>query len=99
MGKKENIVRYSADEVAAMIARGESRTDWERVRAMSQEEVERLADEEEGPLPEGWESRSSSVYRRASATCISGSTPTSSTGFARTAKVIRRGSTRCSALS
>ena len=39
-----------------MIARGESRTDWQRVKAMSQAEVERLADEEDGPLPEGWES-------------------------------------------
>ncbi len=56
MAKKERIVRYSAEAVAAMIARGESRTDWKRVKAMSQEEVERLADEEDGPLPEGWES-------------------------------------------
>ena len=39
-----------------MIARGESKTDWARVKAMPQEEIERLADEEDGPLPEGWES-------------------------------------------
>jgi len=38
-----------------MLARGESRTDWAKVDAMSPEEVERLADEEDGPLPEGWE--------------------------------------------
>jgi uncharacterized protein (DUF4415 family) len=56
MGKKQNIVRYSAEELAAKIARGESETDWERVKAMPQEEVERLADEEDGPLPDGWES-------------------------------------------
>jgi uncharacterized protein (DUF4415 family) len=56
MAKKERIVRYSAEAVAAMIARGEDKTDWARVKAMSQEEVERLADEEDGPLPEGWES-------------------------------------------
>ena len=56
MAKKERIVRYSAEEVAAMIARGEDKTDWARVKAMPQEEVERLADEEDGPLPEGWES-------------------------------------------
>ena len=55
MAKRERIVRYSAEEVAAMIARGESRTDRARVKAMPQEEVERLADEEDGPLPEGWE--------------------------------------------
>ena len=56
MEKSGRIVRASAEEVQAMLDRGESRTDWERVRAMSQEEVERLADEEDGPLPEGWES-------------------------------------------
>jgi uncharacterized protein (DUF4415 family) len=56
MAKKERIVRYSAEELAAKIARGESQTDWARVKAMPQEEVERLADEEDGPLPEGWES-------------------------------------------
>jgi uncharacterized protein (DUF4415 family) len=56
MAKKERIVRYSAEDLAAKIARGESQTDWARVKAMPQEEVERLADEEDGPLPEGWES-------------------------------------------
>lgn len=56
MRKKERIVRYSAEEIAAKIAAGEDRTDWERVRAMPQAEVERLADEEDGALPEGWES-------------------------------------------
>lgn len=49
-------MRYTAEELAAKIARGESETDWARVKAMPQEEVERLADEEDGPLPEGWES-------------------------------------------
>ena len=56
MRKKERIVRYSAEEIAAKIAAGEDKTDWQRVRSMPQAEVERLADEEEGPLPEGWES-------------------------------------------
>ncbi len=56
MEKKGNIVRYTAEEIDAMIARGESRTDWAKVNAMTQDEVERLADEEDGPLPEGWES-------------------------------------------
>ena len=56
MQRKGRIVRYSADEIAAKIAAGEDQTDWARVKAMPQEEVERLADEEEGPLPEGWES-------------------------------------------
>ena len=56
MRKKERIVRYSAKEISRKVARGESKTDWRRVKAMSQREVERLADEEEGPLPQGWES-------------------------------------------
>jgi uncharacterized protein (DUF4415 family) len=56
MEKRGRIVRYTAEEIAAKIAAGEDETDWERVKAMPQEEVERLADEEDGPLPEGWES-------------------------------------------
>jgi uncharacterized protein (DUF4415 family) len=55
MRKKEHIVRYSAEEIAAKIAAGEDKTDWQRVRSMPQAEVELLADEDEGPLPEGWE--------------------------------------------
>ena len=56
MRKKGPIVRATDDEIRAMIARGEDRSDWEASRRMSQEEVERLADEDDGPLPEGWES-------------------------------------------
>src|SRR4051794_24057257 len=55
MRKKEHIARYSSEEIAAKIAAGEDKTDWERLRAVPQDEVERLADEEDGPLPEGWE--------------------------------------------
>jgi uncharacterized protein (DUF4415 family) len=36
--------------------RGESRSDWHAAETMPREEVERLADEDDGPLPEGWES-------------------------------------------
>jgi uncharacterized protein (DUF4415 family) len=53
--KKGRIVRASADEIRAMLARGEDQTDWARVHAMSQDEADRLAEEEDGPLPEGWE--------------------------------------------
>jgi len=38
-----------------MLARGEDLTDWERVKAIPQEEVERLANEEDGPLLPGWD--------------------------------------------
>ena len=37
---KENIVSYSIDEIRDRIARGESRTDWARVDAMTDEEIE-----------------------------------------------------------
>ncbi|HEY5211259.1 MAG TPA: BrnA antitoxin family protein [Stellaceae bacterium] len=57
MAKKERIVRASGEAIARRLARGEDRTDWKRVKAMSQAEVERLADEEEGKLPKGWEAR------------------------------------------
>jgi uncharacterized protein (DUF4415 family) len=56
MRKNENIERFSADKIRRKIARGESKTDWKRVDAMSRSEVERLADKDEGPLPAGWES-------------------------------------------
>jgi uncharacterized protein (DUF4415 family) len=56
MRKKEHIVRASADEIQAMRDRGEVRSDWTAAEQMPQAEVERLADEEEGPLPADWES-------------------------------------------
>jgi uncharacterized protein (DUF4415 family) len=56
MRKNENISRFSADKIRRKLARGESRTDWKRVQAMSRTEVERLADRDEGPLPDDWES-------------------------------------------
>jgi uncharacterized protein (DUF4415 family) len=51
MAKKEHIVRYSTDELAKM----KSETDWAKVDATTQDEVERQAGEDEGPLPDGWE--------------------------------------------
>jgi uncharacterized protein (DUF4415 family) len=56
MRKNENISRFSADKIRRKIARGESKTDWKRVNAMSQREVERMADRDEGELPHDWES-------------------------------------------
>ena len=56
MRKNENISRFSADRIRRKIARGESMTDWKRAKAMSRTEVERLADRDEGPLPDDWES-------------------------------------------
>ena len=46
MKKSERTVGYSAEAVRRKIARGESKTDWRRVKAMSQAKVNRLADVE-----------------------------------------------------
>jgi uncharacterized protein (DUF4415 family) len=55
MRKKESITHATAEEIGKRLERGESKTDWKRVKAMSQADIERLADEDEGLLPEGWE--------------------------------------------
>jgi uncharacterized protein (DUF4415 family) len=51
VAKKETIVSYTLEEIAAM----PSMTDWARVDATTEEEVERQALEDEGEYPEGWE--------------------------------------------
>jgi uncharacterized protein (DUF4415 family) len=56
MQKNESIVRFSADEIRRKVARGESKTDWKRAHAITQTQVERFADKDEGPLATGWES-------------------------------------------
>jgi uncharacterized protein (DUF4415 family) len=49
-----NIVRYTADELEDMLARGEDLTDWARVDALTDEELEASIDvEEEGEFD--WE--------------------------------------------
>ena len=49
MQSSENIVRYTAAEMKEMRRRGESKTDWARVDAMTEEELEASIDwEEEG---------------------------------------------------
>jgi uncharacterized protein (DUF4415 family) len=53
MRREKNIVRVTAEQ-AADIAAAEDRTDWARVNSLPQAEVERLADEEDGPLPADW---------------------------------------------
>jgi uncharacterized protein (DUF4415 family) len=49
--KKEHIVRYSAEDLATM----KSQADWRKVNAMTVEQADRLANEEDGLLPDGWE--------------------------------------------
>lgn len=59
MRTKGNIVRYTAEELEAMLARGEDETDWARVDAKSEEEL--AADMASDPawdgVPEDWVSR------------------------------------------
>jgi uncharacterized protein (DUF4415 family) len=43
MQKSDNIVRYTAKEIDEMIARGEDKTDWDRVANMTEEEIEQNA--------------------------------------------------------
>src|SRR5215471_7083080 len=40
MKKKGDIVRYTAEEIGAMLARRESRTDWTAVKAVTEKELE-----------------------------------------------------------
>ena len=56
MRKKELIMHASAEEVGKRLVHGEDKTDWNRVKAMSQAEIESLADDDDGVLPDGWES-------------------------------------------
>jgi uncharacterized protein (DUF4415 family) len=55
MARKERIVRASAEEIQAMRDRGESRSDWQAAERLTQADVERLAEEDDGPLPPDWE--------------------------------------------
>lgn len=47
MQKEERIVRYTAKELREKVARGETLTDWDAVDAMTDEEIERNALEDE----------------------------------------------------
>lgn len=51
-----NIRRYSADELRAMIARGESKSDWQALRNMTEEELEAsiTADPDWKDVPADW---------------------------------------------
>lgn len=55
MQKKKSISSASAEDLLKRIEKGEDGSDWERVRAMPQAEVEQLADAEEGAPAEDWE--------------------------------------------
>lgn len=48
MQSDEHIVSYTANELAAMRRRGEGKTDWARIDALTEEEMEASIDKEEG---------------------------------------------------
>jgi uncharacterized protein (DUF4415 family) len=56
MKRKGGIVRYTAEEIDAMLARGESRTDRPRVKRMTEEELEAsiAADPDDVHAPLDW---------------------------------------------
>ncbi len=39
---KENIVRYSADEIRSMVAAGETQSDWAKFDALTEEEIDAI---------------------------------------------------------
>ena len=64
MAKKENIVRFTADEIRARRESGESGIDWDRINAMTPEEIERNALEENrrSGIPDDWYKGAYAVY-------------------------------------
>jgi uncharacterized protein (DUF4415 family) len=49
-------MRASAEAIQAMRDQGDTRSDWAAAERLSTTEIERQANREDGPLPEGWES-------------------------------------------
>ena len=56
MRKNERITRGTAEDLKQHLPATTSQSDWVAADAMTQIEIERLANEEDGPLPDGWES-------------------------------------------
>jgi uncharacterized protein (DUF4415 family) len=57
MMNEENMKSYTVEELQAMRARGESQTDWEKVDAMTEEEIEAAiaSDAEEAAIEWDWD--------------------------------------------
>jgi len=54
--KRESITSYTAEEIETMIARGQDRTDWARIDAMTEEELEAAiaSDPDWRDVPRDW---------------------------------------------
>ena len=94
MEKKQRIRRASAEQIEAMRARGESRSDWQAAEAMAPADVERLADEEDGGLPAGWENTVDVGLPEPRQAIQISAGPKCCAGSRRMVLAIRRGSTR-----
>lgn len=64
MRKKGNIVSYSAEELKAMVERGEDQTDWARVDAMTEMELEAAiaSDPDWADIPRDWYKHATPYY-------------------------------------
>lgn len=58
MQKKDDTVRYTAEELAAMRKRGETRSDWAKAAALTNDEIEAqiAADPDEAGMVIDWDS-------------------------------------------
>jgi uncharacterized protein (DUF4415 family) len=54
---EEHIIRYTADDIAKMRARGESQTNWEKLDALIEDELDEViaSDPDSAIPPEDWE--------------------------------------------
>jgi hypothetical protein len=77
MKKSNDTVRYTAEQLGVMRQRGESRTDWAKVDAMTEAELDAstAADPDHVHETPDW-SQAILACRRERSTSISGSTPT-----------------------
>jgi hypothetical protein len=63
MRKKDSTVRYTGVEIEEALRRGEDHTDWEKLRATTDDDLQRLTKgeaDEEGPWSGDWEPETAS---------------------------------------
>lgn len=67
MRKKGNIVSYSAEELKAMVERGEDQTDWKRVDALTEMQLEAAiaSDPDWADIPRDWYKHAKPYYPKA----------------------------------
>jgi uncharacterized protein (DUF4415 family) len=65
--KKGNIVSYSAEELKAMVERGEDQTDWKRVDALTEMQLEAAiaSDPDWADIPRDWYKHARPYYPKA----------------------------------